>query len=178
MIPMGKLTGVRNERREFFQQAEIMSRFVEIVAGKKAKRSIMDRAMEIAANRDSSEFAETVCACLPVELPFSVQLSMLAPVKQQLLLNDKELKDSPLFRQLMLFLATASNQGNSGLLLFRVAFYGLYVAHNIDMARGNNLRIVVPTSVVGMTSLQIMPLKTWEIDYRSASLLHNKRSVA
>lgn len=166
MIPMGKLASARNERKEFFQQAEIMSRFVEIVAGKKAKRSIMDRAMEIAADRDSSEFAETVCACLPVDLPFCVQLSMLAPVRQQLLLDDKALKDSPLFRQLMEFLARADQQGNSGLLLFRVAFYGLYVAHNIDMARSSSLRIVIPTSTDGMTNLQIMPLKTWEIDYK------------
>lgn len=166
MIPMGKLTGVYNERKEFSQQMELLSQFVEIVVGKKAKRSIMDKAWSIAADCDADSVAEAVCSCLPVELPFCVQLSMLAPVKQQLLLNDKELKDSPLFRQLMLFLATAGNQGSSGLLLFRVAFNGLYVAHNIDMARGNNLRIVVPTSVAGMTSLQIMPLKTWEMDYK------------
>lgn len=166
MIPMGKLTEVYNERKEFSSYLEILSQFVDAVAGKKVRYDVMKRSTAEASGCDDPEkYAETVLRYLPEPLGFQVQVTLLAPVKMYELFSEG-FKTSPVFKYLMKFLAQAHEEGESGLLLFKVANNGVWAAHNINMS-GSLPRLVIPASAISMINLQIMPLKTWEADYRT-----------
>ena len=113
------------------------------------------------ADRPTVDLPQVFQNCAGIDLPWTLKLFAAENTikHQQVILNDK-LRESPLWRLLGEALVEAAENSGKVLILFKLAYMGLFVMHNMTPP-SDRTYICVPAQKDGLSNIIIEPLEQW-----------------
>ena len=112
------------------------------------------------ADRPATDLPQVFQNCAGVEFPWVLKLHVGEAIKHsQVLFNDK-LRESPLWRLFGEASAEAADTSGKVLILFKLAYLGVFVLHNMSHPSDRSY-ICVPAQKEGVSNIIIEPFEQW-----------------
>jgi hypothetical protein len=158
-MQFGRLNTIAQSELRYSSTKDLLREFGKIIAPNKVGKALreFDKEMEGKPLRDAGA---VFLACLDGEYPFDLFVSQKKESLIRLLKGD--FINSEFMQEAFSCFAEAQQDGEYGLVLFRMKLLGPFVAHNIPQHSTPTPRIVIPAKKFGVSEITIQSLKNFQ----------------
>lgn len=158
-MQFGRLNTIAQSELRYSSTKDLLREFGKIIAPNKVGKALreFDKEMEGKPLRDAGAVFMTL---LDGQYPFELFVSQKKESLVRLLKG--EFLSSDFMKEAMSCFAEAHEDGEYGLVLFRMKLLGPFVAHNIAQPSTPTPRIVIPAKKFGVSEITIQSLKNFQ----------------
>lgn len=163
MIPFAALKVAVNTDSKEREIRDMLSMFAKAITNKSAHK-IMQDYDRLLSEMPNTNPAEALMSCIK-DNKFNGDLYVLNESISILQLFKADFNKCNTLQKIMSCFAKSANKGEAAGVLFKVKHLGVYVAYNVQIPSTPVPRIVFPSNIKNMASIQFMPIKNFEKEF-------------